>query len=435
MTALHPDRFRANVEIAGLPAWDEMGWIGRVITINGVRLRITAPIERCAAPGINPASGQADVPVTHLLQQHYGHRYCGVYAQVEAPGILHVGDMLDLPATLRRMRVCASVAESSDIVSLTLACDDGHALPRYVAGQHLRLRLTLPDGQQAERCYTLSQAPAAAQTAQTQYRLSVKRKSGVSKHLHRLPPDAVLEVSAPSGQFWLQHNQRIAVLIGGGVGITPMLAMLQQLAQHDPHRVIWLFLGVRSKDNHAFATELQDLAQALPNARIHLFFSRTAPSALPHGMVAHLGRLSLAHLQALLPLDAYEFYLCALPAMMRPLAEGLLRIGIAAPHIHIEQFGTGGMLPPGIDLPPQARIRFTRSGRNAIWQDSTQTLLELAEQAGIKPAYDCRAGTCGACRCKVRGKVAYAMPPMLALADGEALICSARPLGDLDIEL
>lgn len=430
---LHPDRFRANLELDGLPAWEELSWIGQCIEIDGVLLRITAPIERCSAPGINPLNGKADIPVTRLLQQHFGHPYCGVYAKVERAGLIRIGSTIHPPPSLRALVIEQSVTESSDIVSLTLADPLGQNLPPYVAGQHIRLCLPLTDGTRPERSYTLSLAPVPQN--QNRYRISIKRKSGISKLLHQLPLGTCIQGSAPRGHFWLQTTPRIPVFICSGVGITPMLAMLHQLAQTDPKRHVHLFFGVRSKDNLPFKDELFALAQNLPNTRFHLFFSRLCPETLPHGMQAHAGRLTLPRLQTLLQFDAYEFYLCGLPAMMRPFSEGLLRLGIPAAHIHIEQFGALLPLPTDHTLPAQANIHFSQSGRSIIWRDPGQTLLDLAEQTGLKPAYDCRAGTCGACRCKVRGKVSYAMPPMLTLAEDEVLICSARPMGDLEIEL
>ena len=94
--AVEPIRFRANVYFDGLPAWHEQDWVTpeHLIDVGGARLRIIAPITRCAATEVNPATAERDIKMVAELVRHYGHNIMGVYAEVVADGDIAVGDSL-----------------------------------------------------------------------------------------------------------------------------------------------------------------------------------------------------------------------------------------------------------------------------------------------------------------------------------------------------
>lgn len=89
-----PVRFRANVYFDGARAWAELDWIGSEISLGVVRLRVVSPITRCAATQVNPATAERDLDIPAALQQHFGHIYMGVYAEVLAGGEIATGDAL-----------------------------------------------------------------------------------------------------------------------------------------------------------------------------------------------------------------------------------------------------------------------------------------------------------------------------------------------------
>ncbi len=89
-----PIRFRANVYFDGVPAWSEHEWVGGEITAGGARLRVIAPITRCAATQVNPATAERDLDITGALQRAFGHNLMGVYAEVVTGGDIRVGDTL-----------------------------------------------------------------------------------------------------------------------------------------------------------------------------------------------------------------------------------------------------------------------------------------------------------------------------------------------------
>ena len=91
-------RFRANVYLAGASAWDELDWLEREISLGAARLRVIAPITRCAATEVNPATARRDRDIVGELQRHFGHNLMGVYAEVVEGGTILLGDGLRIPA-------------------------------------------------------------------------------------------------------------------------------------------------------------------------------------------------------------------------------------------------------------------------------------------------------------------------------------------------
>lgn len=89
-----PQRFRANILLEDAPAWAERDWGGRVLAVGEARLRIVAPIERCAATEVNPASAARDLAVLRGLSGAFGHVEMGIYAEVVAGGTATLGAAL-----------------------------------------------------------------------------------------------------------------------------------------------------------------------------------------------------------------------------------------------------------------------------------------------------------------------------------------------------
>jgi uncharacterized protein YcbX len=90
-------RFRANFYFDGRDAWEEFDWLNKEIRLGSARLRIIAPIPRCAATNVNPETAERDLQVPHALKEAFGHSDLGVYAAVAAGGTVGVGDELAAP--------------------------------------------------------------------------------------------------------------------------------------------------------------------------------------------------------------------------------------------------------------------------------------------------------------------------------------------------
>lgn len=366
-----------------------------------------------------------------------------------SPNALMTGDWREAADRLRAadratrwrpFRVSRIVDESRAIRSFHLLPADGFGLVPHRAGQHLPIRITLPGSDKPlVRTYTLSVAPSDAA-----YRISVKRDGAVSGHLHdTLRVGDVVEARAPAGGFTLDaHAARPAVLLAGGVGITPLLAMLRHVVYEGLRtraiRPTILIQAARSREDRPFAEELAGLAAAAGGA-VRIVRVLSDPGDAVAGIdYDAAGRIDTGLLARVLPFGDYDFYLCGPPAFTQALYDGLRGLNIADDRIHAEAFGPAALMrsaPAGAAVPQRppaaagpVAVAFLNASKEARWTPEAGTLLELAEARGLSPAFSCRSGTCGSCRTKLlAGAVTYGREPTAPAAADEVLICSAVP--------
>ena len=89
-------RFRPNIVVHGLPAWQEFTWVGKHINAGSARLHVFKRTERCAATNVNPTTGNRDVDIPAVLQRQWGHTDFGIYARVVDSGLIHNGDAVSV---------------------------------------------------------------------------------------------------------------------------------------------------------------------------------------------------------------------------------------------------------------------------------------------------------------------------------------------------
>jgi nitric oxide dioxygenase len=251
----------------------------------------------------------------------------------------------------RGFRVAQRVVESDEITSFHLTPADGGGVPAYRPGQYISLRILVPElGYMQPRQYSLSAAPGASYL-----RISVKREAGsagkvagmVSNLLHdQYHEGAVLDLASPAGDFFLNETRSTpVVLISGGVGITPMLAMLEQLLASGSARQVRFVHACRHGAVHAFKQHVAALAARHPTVRSLVYYETPRSTDCCGQDYHHAGRLDLAALDArdagLLPLDA-DYYLCGPGPFMAAQQAGLEELGVPPALIHLELFGTGG---------------------------------------------------------------------------------------------
>ena len=87
-------RFRPNVVLEGVPAWEEFKWVGQELQIGQAKIRISAPITRCLNIDVNPDTGEQDIKLFSLLKQHFGHKETGIVAQVISSGDVAVEEIV-----------------------------------------------------------------------------------------------------------------------------------------------------------------------------------------------------------------------------------------------------------------------------------------------------------------------------------------------------
>lgn len=346
----------------------------------------------------------------------------------------------DLSTRWRPFTVTKIVAESRTIRSFHLSPADGVGLMPHEAGQHLPIRITVPGTDKPLiRTYTLSVAPSDGF-----YRISVKREGLVSQHLHdNVRVGDIIEARAPAGAFTIDAGEkRPAVLMAGGVGITPMLAMLRHIVWEGLRtraiRPTILFHAARTKAERPFDAELTELVEAGRGAVRVVRVLSDVTDAVEGRDYDVAGRIDTALLTRYLAFNDYDFYLCGPPAFTQAQYDGLRGLNIADNRIHAEAFGPSSLTrtrdaaAPAVPQRPAATapvpVAFTQSGKEARWTPGSGTLLELAEARGLSPEFSCRSGACGSCKTKLlSGAVTYVKEPTAPKAADEVLICCAVP--------
>ncbi len=340
------------------------------------------------------------------------------------------------PLTITRVQ-----PESRSVFSLSLADADGAPLPAALPGQFLTVKVQ-PDGGVPPliRSYSLSGEPGAGT-----YRISVKQEphgaaSGLLRARARVGD--TLDAAAPRGTFYLADGAGPVVLLSAGVGVTPVLAMLHALARAGSARQVWWLHGARNGTEHPFAAECRRLLDGLPHARIRVYYSRPTSADRAGTDYTDAGRLSPERISGLgLPTDA-DVYLCGPVGFMAGVTDALVDAGLRRSRVHTEVFGAGASLTPGVTSAVPARaphqpagaagtgppVSFARSGLTVPWNDDHGSLLELAEACDVPVRWSCRTGVCHTCELALMsGAVDYSPDPVEPPAEGDILICCARP--------
>jgi ferredoxin-NADP reductase len=352
----------------------------------------------------------------------------------------------------RKFRVDGKVLEAESCCSFYLAPHDGRPLPAYLPGQYLTFRLQIP-GQTREvtRCYSLSDSPDHTDY----YRVTIKRippppgapdapPGLVSSHFHdRLQVGDILDVKAPSGHFHLDVNSRTpVVLVGGGIGVTPALSMLNYLVSSPGKREVWFFYGVRNGREHMLKDYLREISEQNPHVHIVACYSDPLPTEQKEEDYHFGERVSVDLFKRVLEVNNFEFYICGPPPMMESLTKGLSEWGVPEEQIHFEAFGPASVRKVAKaeaiadENAPAVEVNFVRSNKTVVWSGGAGSLLELAEAHGIRIDSGCRAGSCGTCVTAIRdGKVDYISgKPDFDIEKGSCLACVAVPNGALSLD-
>ena len=358
----------------------------------------------------------------------------------------------------REFRVASRVFEDSAKTqcSFYLQPVDGRPLPTFRPGQFLTFSLDVAAEAEAPssatrtitRCDSLSDRPDPSH-----YRVTVKRVSAPaahpefapglsSNHFHdHVQAGDLLRVKAPAGGFFIDPDAEVAaVLIAGGIGITPLMSMLRWCIVQQPLRKVHLYYGLRHTGEMAFRPLLVELAAAHPALRFNIVCSRPEAAEVCGRDYQHEGHIDVGLLQRTLPPGRHQFYVCGPPPMMQTLVPALSAWGVPPADLHCEAFGPASVkLPAGNEAAAPAiggvEVRFRRSGRTLNWEGQDASLLDFAERHGIAVESGCRAGSCGSCETLlVEGSVRYDHAPDHEVAAGHCLLCVGRPSSALVLE-
>lgn len=352
----------------------------------------------------------------------------------------------------RKFQVAKKRNECRGVCSFYLKPHDGKPLPPFKPGQYVTFQLNIP-GQSKPliRCYSLSDSPHRGDY----YRVTIKKEPAPPDRPDLKPGLAssyfcdvikegdILDVKAPGGNFFLDMNKETPiVLVGGGVGVTPMLSMAHCIAANNPRREVWFFFGARNSSEHICKEEMLKLGVEHENIRLQVCYSRPDEKDKKGVDFHHEGRVGVDLFQKLLPSNNYEYYLCGNGAFMTSLSEGLELWGVPEKNVFFEAFGpatvkkkAAGHATEAIAKDKGYDVTFGKSGKKGRWLDGSGSLLDFAGAQGVKIDSGCRAGSCGSCLVAIKsGDVEYVSEPGEKPETGSCLTCICRPKGDLVLD-
>lgn len=263
-----------------------------------------------------------------------------------------------------------------DVREYVLVSANGQPLPAYEAGAHVTLQIDVA-GQPKVRHYSLVGGVGAQADGRQAYRIAVKRESaaGVAAHLHaHCRVGSSLMVSHPRNHFGLDHRDHQSLLIAGGMGITPVIAMVRSLVQRQRDFEV-LYLG-RTVREMAY---LQELAQ-LAGARLQV-----------HSSAEHAGQRT--DLQAWLGerRSASTVYVCGPSSLVQDTQRQAMALGWPSTQVRSEVFTSP--TPHGA----QGFELVLHPSGLTIDVASHTSIMEALQAAGRHPLFDCRQGLCGVC--------------------------------------
>lgn len=356
----------------------------------------------------------------------------------------------------RKFEIMRKNPEGGGICSFYLAPHDKKPLPPFDPGQYLTFQLPIP-GQRKPiiRCYSLSDSPHHP----NYYRVSIKAvppprdqpeaPPGLSSNFFHdsLNEDDILDVKAPGGHFFLDTTKHTpVVLIGGGIGLTPVLSMLNTICESGSTREVWFFYGVRNSAEHVMKEHLEQIAAEHENVHLMVCYSNPGDDDVAGRDYQHAERVSVNLIQRVLPSSNYDFYMCGPPPMMNTVVPELAAWGVPEKNIHFEAFGpaTVKKATPEKNAEEKAaaaaaaesiEVVFAKSGKTVQWDSEADSILDFAEENDIALDFGCRAGNCGTCITAVRaGDVKYVVEPGAAPEAGSCLTCISVPRSSITLD-
>jgi len=349
------------------------------------------------------------------------------------------------------------VPESKTITSFYLVSGDGKSLPSFLPGQFLPLKLDI-SGQYKTvyRTYSISDSPN-----RDYYRLTIKRElspperpdiyPGVASnffHDHVVPGTQLL-AQAPRGKFYLDSKlENPVVLLSAGVGLTPLISMLNSIIDSGSNREVWFIHGARNSTLHAMSNHIRKVAEENYNVHVHIAYSQPLADDVQGIDYDSKGYVDIELLKDFLPGNEADFYLCGPTPFMKSLFDGLLMWKVPEYNIHYEFFGPASLLKDRSKISTLKRtaevseccgeiqVHFSQSGVKTNWNPSFESILDLAEANGLSPDYSCRSGICHTCMVKLEyGEVEYFEEPLDPPDEGCVLICVSKPKKSVVIDI
>lgn len=306
------------------------------------------------------------------------------------------------PARVSRIHKVAA-----EVLELELELADPDALPAYSAGAHIDVHL--PNG--LVRQYSL-----VSSCDENTYRIAValsKTSRGGSAYIHgQLQTGQTVHVSLPRNNFPLRDCRDTAVLVAGGIGITPIWSMVQELEKRGQRWV--LYYCARTAGHAAFLDSIQALAKSHAHGELFTVFDQEPPHE----------SLSLARVFSTHGRQA-RYYCCGPSGMLDAFVAAAQAADVPLDRAHIERFSAEpmqGQVNAGFDVE-------LRNGA-VLHVAADQSILDVLIEAGLNPMYSCKEGICGSCETRVLGGIPDHRDSLLSEAEQAGnktmLICVSR---------
>lgn len=274
--------------------------------------------------------------------------FIGVEAEMYTQSEKQTGGWEDF----RGFRVDHKVQESEVITSFYLVPEDGGAIADFLPGQYVSIKMEVPGDKFTHiRQYSLSDAPG-----KPYYRISVKREVALSDHpdgrvsnfLHnQINEGDLLQLSAPAGDFTLQLNdERPVVLISCGVGLTPMISMLNTLVEQGSDRQVTFIHAAQNGKVHAMKKHVDSLAQTHSSIKAYYCYQNPTTQDREQQAFQKEGYLDLPWLKSIIADPNASYYFCGPVLFMKSINQALKEWGIPDTDIHFEFFGPAASLEP-----------------------------------------------------------------------------------------
>jgi ferredoxin-NADP reductase len=199
----------------------------------------------------------------------------------------------------------------------------------HLPGQHYDVRLTAPDGYQAQRSYSIASSPLD----EGQIELTVDRLDDgeVSSYFHEVLAEGDgIEVRGPFASYFVWRGEDPVLLVGGGSGVVPLMAMLRHRRRTAPDSAMRLVYSVRSPDELIYADELGD--------ETLLTYTRAAPE----GWGGHSGRIDATLIAAAAPSRSGTAFVCGSNGFVEAASRLVLEAGFDSQDVRTERFGPTG---------------------------------------------------------------------------------------------
>lgn len=441
-----------------------------MLAIHLIRMRrATALVDRLAS--VNPVSSTPAAPAGAAPTAPSGVAAAPATAMASSFSAPAAMSATPAPAPERmprgglwkgQLRVAAIFRETTLVKTFRLRDPQGEVIPfSFLPGQFLTFSAEI-DGKRVRRSYTI--ASSAAQTAYVDTTIKREEAGVFSEYMHnKIVEGDLVDVMGPSGVFTFRGTEADSlVLIGGGVGITPLMAVIRYLADTAWPREIFLVYGARSTEEFIFREELEYRQRRMRNLHVAATMTRSAGTS----WMGAEGPITKEFLTQSVPdIAKRHVHLCGPPGMMAAMKKLLPELGVPAEQVMTEAFGPamGAVPPPGFTEvtpiqpiagqaapdaasphsagptigPATATIRFSKSNKDVPLAPD-KSVLETAESVGVPIDYQCRVGTCGICKIQLlEGKVSMEVEDALTPEDRTQnliLACQAKSIGNLIVE-